>query len=106
MGRTLASSLIPYPMHQACFEYQASTQASIQPACMQRLVYLCCRILLNVPGACLQVNDVAGWSCPRCRDVCNCSNCRKVGPAFQAVATTKHVSLATITCQLYLHAFC
>ena len=26
----------------------------------------------------VQVNKVEGWKCPRCRGLCNCSNCRKV----------------------------
>lgn len=27
---------------------------------------------------CLQVSKREEWDCPRCRSLCNCSNCRKV----------------------------
>ena len=78
VGHALASSPMPYRMHRACFSYQALTQ----PSCMESQSRLCCRMLMKGMGACVQVNDVAGWGCPRCRDICNCSNCRKVSPAF------------------------
>lgn len=60
------------------------------------LVVLQCP-MSKVGGVCLQVNKVAGWSCPRCRDICNCSNCRKVRSAsLEACLKIPRMSLIAV----------
>ncbi|EIE26968.1 hypothetical protein COCSUDRAFT_59460 [Coccomyxa subellipsoidea C-169] len=41
-------------------------------------MFFCPRCLLNRYGEEVEkVNQLAQWKCPKCRDICNCSNCRK-----------------------------
>ncbi|KAK9915262.1 hypothetical protein WJX75_006841 [Coccomyxa subellipsoidea] len=46
--------------------------------CGSCTMFFCPRCLLNRYGEEVdKVNLLAHWKCPKCRDICNCSNCRK-----------------------------
>jgi hypothetical protein len=50
----------------------------IKAKCKQCTLYFCPRCLENRYNEAVdEVNALPNWSCPRCRKLCNCSNCRK-----------------------------
>ncbi|KAG7670748.1 hypothetical protein Ndes2526A_g01480 [Nannochloris sp. 'desiccata'] len=50
----------------------------IKAKCKQCTLYYCPRCLENRYNEAVdEVNALPDWSCPRCRKLCNCSNCRK-----------------------------
>jgi hypothetical protein len=50
----------------------------IKAKCKQCTLYFCPRCLKNRYNEAVdEVNTLPDWSCPRCRKLCNCSNCRK-----------------------------
>ena len=51
--------------------------------CTECTLYWCSRCLSNRYGETVEaVTALADWSCPRCRGLCNCSNCRKASLQF------------------------
>ncbi|GAB4815020.1 hypothetical protein N2152v2_002066 [Parachlorella kessleri] len=52
--------------------------AEVKAKCNSCKFHFCPKCLENRYGELVdEVNQVPGWSCPRCRGICNCSNCRK-----------------------------
>jgi Zinc-finger domain of monoamine-oxidase A repressor R1 len=67
----VSTPLVLYQCRQKTVEVKAK--------CTSCTLWWCPRCLLNRYGE--EVEAVAAlkdWRCPRCRSLCNCSNCRKV----------------------------
>ncbi|CAL8468960.1 g8501 [Coccomyxa elongata] len=60
-----------------CHQCRQKT-VEVKAKCGTCTMYFCPRCLLNRYGEEVdKVNQLPKWSCPKCRDICNCSNCRK-----------------------------